>query len=129
MDFFRISKTWQAIKKALICDNLFGINRIMLEEFGYWPENNLINWKVMGFFTSIVCFTVIPKIVLISKESSDLKSFTRVFPEFMISLGNIYATANILLTRKELKKFVVYLQKQWYSDDCELFEDFPACKF
>lgn len=114
----RLFRKWNNLQNINEC---FYFQRKLQTLLGYWPQNDLRNWRFFISTVAIFLFALSPKSNFLIKAiiAEDYKIAAIVFPEFTMTFGFFWVGWLMLRTEKILKLFMDDFKVEW--DLCKIF--------
>lgn len=103
------------VQNQINSSELFAIDRKLMKTFGYWPCDNLYNWKMVSIYLFMIAFDLIPKLnyLRISIINREVRSIALSVPECLTNITTILIIPNFVYHGKVLKHLIEKLEIGW----------------
>lgn len=94
---------------------LFAIDCKLMKTFGYWPSDNLYNWKMVSIYLFMIVFDLIPKLNYLRSSiiNREVRSIALSVPECLTNITTILIIPNFVYHGKVLKHLIEKLEIGW----------------
>lgn len=103
------------VKKSMSSEELFHVDRILMDKFGIWASDNKFNWKLTLVSMFLIMFSFIPQCNFLRKAiaNNDSRSIALCVPEIIYFCLSILTIQNFLWHENQFKQLVQKLEFEW----------------
>lgn len=96
------------VQHQISSPELFAIDCKLLKTFGYWPSDNLYDWKMVSIYLFMIVFDLILKLnyLRISTMNCELRAIALSVPECLTNITTIFTISNFVYQGKVLKHLI-----------------------
>lgn len=110
-----LSRYCNNLKKSITSEELFHIDLILMNKFGFWTTNKKFNWKLTLISLLIIIFCSAPQCNFLRKAlaSNDSRSITLCIPEIIYFFLVILTIQNFLCHESLLRELYQEIEIAW----------------